>query len=437
MLAPESSMSRYVGPAEQGHDCLKLEVWTPDPRGSGLPVMVWIHGGGFVAGAGATPFHSGATFARDGVVYVTINYRLGVEGFLYLGPGTANLGLLDQVAALEWVRDNIEAFGGDPGNVTVFGQSAGGVSIMHLLTMPAAQGLFRRAIAQSGSSAGGEPLEGAVELTARLAEIVGVEPTIEGFSSVDEEALIAASGSYCVEYLSPILTGPRSFMVSPFRPVLDGEVVPDGPVPLAVAGAGASVELLAGTARDECTFIMYMAGLMEVVPEPYAAAALSAFGVSWDDLEAYRKGSRPEAGQGELLMAAWNDWAFRIPTIRLAEARVGRPGGAPTWLYELTWPSPTHPLAGAAHAIDLPFVFDRLRELHEASEPAEDLLGPDAPQALADLVHGTWVRFATHGDPGWAPYELDRRTTMRFDAESGPVEDLAGPVERQLWDGRR
>ena len=436
VIGPETAMTRFVGPAEVGHDCLKLEVCTPDPRASGLPVMVWIHGGGFVAGAGTAPLHSGEPFARDGVVYVSINYRLGVEGFLYLGPDRANLGLLDQVAALEWVRDNIEAFGGDPANVTVFGQSAGGVSIMHLLTMPAAEGLFRRAIAQSGSTAGGESVATAVELAARMGEIAGVDPTPEGFASLDDEQLLAATGSYCMEYLSPIITGPRSFMVSPFRPVIDGTVLPDHPVPLAGAGAGAGVELLTGTTRDECTSFMYMFGILESTPEPWADVALEAFGVTWDDLEAYRKGTRPEAGTSELLYAAWTDWAFRIPTLRLAEARAATSGR--TWVYELTWPSPTVPAVGSTHAIDLGFVHDRLRDLSEASAPSgEDLYGPDAPQALADLIHATWVRFATDGDPGWAPYDLERRTTMRFDVDSGPVDDLAGSVERELWEGRR
>jgi para-nitrobenzyl esterase len=140
MLIPER------GPL--GDDCLNLNIWTPDPGSAGLPVMVWIPGGMFEAGSGAS--YDGSRFARDGIVCVTINYRVGAEGFLYLGDGNANRGLLDQVAALEWVRDNIAAFGGDPGNLTIFGQSAGAMSVGTLLSLPRAEGLFRRAIAQSG-----------------------------------------------------------------------------------------------------------------------------------------------------------------------------------------------------------------------------------------------------------------------------------------------
>ena len=148
---PADPFGFYFNPAIQGEDCLNLAIWSPDVATSGLPVMVWIHGGGYISGTGSSPGYSGRTFARDGVVHVGINYRLGIDGFTYFGDGTDNLGLRDQIAALEWVRDNIAAFGGDPNNVTIFGQSGGGVSVMNLLAMPAARGLFVRAIAQSGS----------------------------------------------------------------------------------------------------------------------------------------------------------------------------------------------------------------------------------------------------------------------------------------------
>jgi para-nitrobenzyl esterase len=438
MPGSDPDLMAYVGPAGQGDDCLVLDVWTPDPGAGGLPVMVWIHGGGFMTGAGVAPISSGETFARDGVVYVTINYRMSYDGFLYLGPDKANLGMLDQVAALEWVQENIAAFGGDPGNVTVFGQSAGGVSVMHLLTMPRAQGLFRRAISQSGSSMGAEPLESAKELLARGAEILGVAPTAEAIAQVPREQLLHATLMFSIEYLAPALWGRRSFMISPFRPIVDGDVIPEACVPAAASGVGADIPLLAGTTRDECTFAMFPLGMLDSLNEAWADMALDAFEVTWADLEAYRKGTRPEAGPSELIQAAWTDWAFRIPTIRLAETRETAPAKAsPTWLYEFAWPSPTFPAIGASHALELAFTIDRVREMHDRVPAEVDLVGPDAPQSLADAMHGAWIRFATDGDPGWAPYELDRRTTMRFDTESGPVDDLAGPVERQLWEGRR
>jgi para-nitrobenzyl esterase len=434
---PEDLADTVFPQPDQDEDCLVLEVHTPEVRGGGLPVMVWIHGGGFIGGSGGYALHDGGTFARDGIVHVSINYRLHLEGFLYLGPGTGNLGLLDQVAALEWVQENIAAFGGDPGNVTVYGQSAGALSVVHLLTMPRAQGLFRRAISQSGSSEGAEPVEVAERFARHFAGMLGVAPTVDGFSAVPTERVSPAVLQYALEYLVPALWGAHSFMVSPFRPVLDGEVLTQAPVPAALAGVGAGVDLLAGSTRDECTFAMAPFGLLAELNEPWAAMALDAFGVTWDDLEAYRKGSRPDADPVELVMAAWTDWAFRIPTIRLAEARSQQAASRPTWLYEFTWPSPTLPEQRSSHSFEIPFVMDRLADVHAASSAAIDFLGPNAPQALADEMHRAWVRFATDGDPGWAPYEPEHRTTMRFDADRGPVDDLAGPAERELWEGRR
>jgi para-nitrobenzyl esterase len=423
--------------AEQGDDCLVLRIHTPDVRGGGLPVMVWIHGGGFIGGSGGSTLFDGSTFARDGIVHVGINYRLHLDGFLYLGPGTANLGLRDQIAALQWVQDNIEAFGGDPGNVTIYGQSAGGVSVQTLVTMPLARGLFRRAISNSGSSAITAEVETAERLTRRFAEMLGCEATVDGFSAVDQDEVLAAVLGYALEYLVPALWGDLSFTVSPFRPVLDGEVVPEHPAVAAADGAGAEVQLMAGTTRDECTFAMAPFGLLSELNEPWADAALQAFGLTWDDLDAYRKGSRPHADRVELVMAAWTDWAFRIPSIRLVEARRRHDGPATDHLYELTWPSPTQPEIRSSHSLDLPFVFGQARAAHELVPPAFDVVGPDAPLELERAMHRAWVGFATSGDPGWAPYDLERRTTMRFDAESGPVDDLAGPVERELWEGRR
>ncbi len=180
-----------------GEDCLTVNVWTPEPGRTGgrLPVMVWVHGGAFRNGAGSLPTYDGTRLAADGVVCVTLNYRLGAEGFLLLPDGTANLGLLDQIAALEWVRDNIAGFGGDPDNVTVFGQSAGAISITALMTMPRARGLFRRAITQSGAGHHSHPESVARRVTERLAALAGVEPTREGLASVPPERLVAADSA--------------------------------------------------------------------------------------------------------------------------------------------------------------------------------------------------------------------------------------------------
>lgn len=436
VLDPNAPAQTFMNPSTFGDDCLNLNVWTPDPASSGLPVMVWIHGGGYMSGGGAAPIYDGATWSRDGIVYVSINYRMSVDGFLFLGGDTVNLGLQDQVAALRWVQDNIAAFGGDPGNVTVFGQSAGGVSVMNLLAMPSTAGLFRRAIAQSGCSMATADAEFEARVGARLTELLGVPATVEGLASVPVDQLTATIGSLAIEYLSPALWGGESFLISPFRSLVDGEVLPSEIVPAVRGGASADVDVMAGTTRDEMTFAMQPLGLLgtDDVPDFWADAALDTFGLVADDLDAYRKGSRPDATRGELLMAAWTDWAFRIPTIRLLEAHAPQTGR--TYAYEMTWPSP-QPHFGAVHALEIPFVTDALAAFTAGFGGSDlDPLGDSPPQALADAMHSTWVRFAETGDPGWPQYDSTTRATMRFDETSEVVDDLAG-VERELWEGRR
>jgi para-nitrobenzyl esterase len=423
-----------MSPPRIGLDCLNLNVRTPDVGATGLPVMVWIHGGGFMTGSGSSPIHDGITWARDGIVHVSINYRMSIDGWLFFGGDTANLGLRDQVAALQWVQDNIAAFGGDPGNVTIFGQSAGAVSVMHLLTAPSAAGLFRRAIAQSGSAMGAEDEVAFHDrVAARLGDQLGVEPTMAGLGAVPMDRLMSACGSLAIEYLSPAFWGAKSFMISAFRPFIDGEVLPEHVVPAVAAGASAGVDVMAGTTRDEMAFAMLPLGLLPEGVPPWTAMALDAFGLTDDDLDGYRKATRPGAPEGILGMAAWTDWAFRIPTIRLLEAHAPQPGR--TFGYEFTWPSPA-PFAGAVHALEIPFVDDRLADFAAAHGQAINLIGDDAPQSLANAMHAAWIGFATNGDPGWAPYDVETRTTMRFDETSEPVNDLAGD-ERLMWDGRR
>ncbi|MEU3464323.1 carboxylesterase family protein [Streptomyces sp. NPDC006733] len=426
---PGNPLGHHFGPATTGEDCLTLDVWTPDPSRSlrGLPVMVWIHGGGYATGAGSAPAHEGSAFARDGVVYVAINYRLNVDGFLPLPDRPANLGLRDQVAALEWVRDNIAAFGGDSDNVTIFGQSAGAVSVLSLLAMPSARGLFRRAVSQSGCSMTAVSRTQAQEAAARLAEILGVPATAEGFAGADPEATQHAVLQFLLEFNEVDRWGPQSFLLSPFRTVIDEETLPQDVLTALAAGASADVEVLAGTTRDEAVGFMALRAHLGILNEHFAGRALEAFGLTAQDLAVYQ-GSRPAAELPELVQAAWTDWAFRIPTLRVLEAHQGAHHA-----YEFAWQSPALPPgSGSDHTLDLPFVHDNL-----AAFPAMvGLLGDKPPQHLATAMHDAWVAFAHGRGPGWDPYTPDRRTTMHFDTASGPVDDPAR-AERLLWEGSR
>ncbi|MEV4939714.1 carboxylesterase/lipase family protein [Streptomyces zaomyceticus] len=429
-MPADDPLARHYGPATMGPDCLTLDVWTPDPSRAvtGLPVMVWIHGGGYATGAGSAPMHEGSSYARDGVVYVSINYRLNLDGFLPVADRPTNLGLRDQVAALAWVRDNIASFGGDPDNVTVFGQSAGGVSVMNLLAMPSAEGLFRRAIVQSGCSMTAVPLARAREATDRLAELLGVPATVEGFAGVDPLTTQAAVMRLLFEFNDVDRWGAESFLVSPYRTVIDGDSLPQDVLTALAAGASAGVEVMAGTTRDETTGFLAVLGRLHP-DERFTGQALDAFGLTHEDLDVYRKASRPEASVPELVQAAWTDYAFRIPTLRLLEAHRGTHHA-----YEFHWQSPALPPGwGSDHALEVPFVHDNL-----AAFPRKPgLLGKNPPQHLATAMHKAWIDFAHGRGPGWEAYDTQNRTTMRFDAEgSGPLPDLAG-AERQLWQGRR
>lgn len=420
-------------PAQPGEDCLNLNVWTPDPGQAGLPVMVWIHGGAFRNGTGMIATYDGSHFARDGIVCVTINYRLGIEGFLYLGEGTANLGLLDQIAALTWVQENIAAFGGDPNNVTIFGESAGGMSVTTLLSMPSTRGLFRRVIAQSGAGNHVISVETSRLMGRYIAEKLGVEATPEAFARVPGDQLIKAQ----VSLAEDVVTTPdplrwREIMLNlmPHEPVIDGEIVPDLPIKLIAAGAGAGIDVMVGTNTDEYQFFLVPQGAIDVLGEQALARLSEAYGLSLEEALAIYRGLHPGASAGELYSAMVTDWFFRIPAIRVAEARVAHDESA--YMYEFAWRSPQFDgRLGACHALELAFVFDNL---HQNENKA--LVGPAAPQELADAMHAAWVAFAATGDPGWPRYDPERRATMRFDTLSEIVDDPHS-VERALWEGKR
>jgi para-nitrobenzyl esterase len=439
--ADDPAAAMVWDPAVPGEDCLNLNVWTPDPAASGLPVMVWIPGGMFEVGSGAS--YDGSRFARDGVVCVTINYRVGPEGFAYVDDGDPNLGLLDQIAALEWVRDTIPAFGGDPGSVTIFGESAGAMSVGTLLAMPRAQGLFRRAICQSGASHRVVSADTARRNGVRLAERLGVAPSREGLAAVPADRLLAAGLELKAEMLSSPDPDRWDLEVIasalPWQPVVDGDVIPARPIDRIAAGTGAETDILVGWNADDWRLFTVINGSIDRVTDagligPVQAHGYEtalAFGLDAARVGAYRE-SVPGATPGELLAAIQSDWWCRIPGQRLADAHA--PSAAGTYVYEFAWASPAFGGAfGACHALEIPFVFDTLdlgpRQMQGA------LLGEEPPQELADAMHGAWVAFASSGDPGWDRYDLDRRATMRFATDSSVVDDPRA-TERTLWDGR-
>jgi para-nitrobenzyl esterase len=415
-----------------GDDCLNLNVWTPDVS-AGLPVLVWIHGGSFMNGSGSVGAYDGTAFARDGVVCVTINYRLAAEGFLFLDDGTANLGLLDQLAALRWVQDNIAAFGGDPARVTVAGESAGSMSVTTLLSMPLSEGLFTRAIAESGAAAHTLTAQEGRTVAGYLAKALGVPADRESIKAVPLDRLVQAASDLVVEVQTnpdPARWGQLTLSLLPFAPTVDGTVLPAAPLPALAAGHGSDVQLLIGSNRDEARLFLVAPGVIDQINEPALAGAAGAYGLSPQGLDVYRS-SRPDASPGDILAAVITDWFFRVPAIRVAETRAAA-AAAGTWMYRFDLPEPAdnHRL-GACHAAEIPFAFDTVTR-----PELRPLIGDAPSQAVADRVHRVWVDFITHGEPGWAPYDPATRTTGLLTADVSVVDDPAGD-ERAVWEGVR
>jgi para-nitrobenzyl esterase len=416
-------------PNVPGDDWLTLNVWTPDPGGN-APVMVWIHGGAFSNGNSAVRMYDGHAFARDSVVLVSINYRLGVDGFALLPDAPPNRGLLDQVAALEWVRDNIAAFGGDPANVTIFGESAGAMSVTTLLGMPRARGLFGKVIAQSGAAQVGADPQDARLVTGELSATLGFDASAATLADLDLDKLITAQAAVrdaLAAAPDPARWGASIVGTSmAFIPVIDGDVLPVHPLAALASGHGSDVTLMAGTNTEEFRLFFVPNGMAAMVTSETLPLFLGALGISQETAAVYQA-NRPGASAGDVLCALVTDRFFRNPTLAAAEARLGAGGTAQTYLYEFAWQSPVQGL-GAAHAMEIPFVFDNL-----ASADAQAAIGTEPPGDLAAAMHAAWIRFAETGDPGWQPFDAGY-PVMIFGAPDGPavVLDPRGD-ERTSW----
>jgi para-nitrobenzyl esterase len=442
-IAPQSAaIPGITAPSDPGatephsEDCLSLNVWTPalpdtptSAPGQGRPVMVWIHGGGFTSGSGSVFLYRGGSLVRNGdAVVVTINYRLGALGFLahrdLADPDglVGNWGIHDQLAALRWVRDHIGAFGGDPHNVTVFGESAGGFSVSALLGIPAASGLFRRAIVQSGGAWVHTVEEG--ERTAeRLAAALGVARcSRELLQGVPATELVAATEELGRRRPDPGL------LPLPHLPVVDGVLMPQHPLAAVADGAASGVDLLIGTNRDELTlFGLGNPSLMALDAEGVRQWMVNAVpDIPADDvLESYRtaRQSREERVEPrDLWVAAGTDIVFRWPSLQLAATHGGR--GGRSFVYLFDWESPAFEgILGSCHALELPFVFGVVHE------PAVQMFagsGPDV-ETLSRNMQTAWLAFARDGIPShdgigeWSAWEPESRTTMLFGPHTGLV----------------
>jgi para-nitrobenzyl esterase len=416
----------------EGEDCLVLNVWTPSVKGNHKrPLMVWCHGGAFTSGSGSAPLVDGSNLARRGdVVVITINHRLGLLGYTYLGhasdafKASGNVGMLDIVAALAWVRDNIANFGGDPGRVLVFGESGGGQKVSTLLAMPPAKGLFHRAVIESGPGVKMNSLDYATKVGDMVLAELGIKPdSIMDIQSLPLERIMAAQGA-----VNRKLGGFIPGMIAGFSPVVDGVSLPQNPFDPVAPEVSADVPVLIGFNRTELTlfaagdptaFTLDEAGLHQRIQSllsDHAEAAIQAFRSDYPN--------ENSTGLYFLIASAYPTVAF---TAKIAERRAAL-GKAPTFVYEFTWETPI--LNGklrSPHTIEMPFVFDNV------SDPLVQKLTGSAPDVfpLAEQVSGTWTAFAATGSPNskgfpqWPAYSAAGRNVMTINSTSEVVKDPA------------
>ena len=436
-------------PSIPGDDTLVLNVFTPAPnrRRAKLPVMVWIHGGGYMAGSPASPWYSGRSFNARGVITVTVGYRLGFEGFGYVEGSDApvNRGLLDQIMALKWVRENIAEFGGDPGRVTLAGQSAGAGSALCLLASPKAQGLFQQVIAQSAATLE-RPMETARQNSERLAQTAGVSPELHSWQGLSDERireLVADMPDLFSTLPRDPIALARQFVATSgasstpeppvhFSPVIDGDVVPMPITEAFARGVNAEIPLLMGCTRNEFTLLTRPLSEYWRSYDPRAVLNEAGFPklAAWAFVREHPELKNDTAlAIGQLITAGM----FHLPLIRRVQARVNaRVAAAPyvetgvtvrgkkasTWVYEFAWPKPSTGLAD--HCAEIPFVFNCIDEENVAA-----IFGTEQPpRTLAANMHSDWVRFITTGQPGWSPWNGGTRGRVYGTDAAGSVRTM-------------
>jgi len=423
---PQQRPAGWTHESVESEDCLYLNVWTPaagDGADATRPVMVWYHGGGYSIGSGSWPLYDGSALARRGdVVVITVNHRLGPLGYLHLADlaptddslaASGNAGMLDLVATLDWVQENVANFGGDPNNVTIFGESGGGAKVSTLLAMPSAQGKFHRAIIQSGPALRVTKGDRATGAARRLLDALGIdEENLEQLWSVPAEKLVEASAA----------AGRMAF-----SPVLDGDVIPTHPADALATGTAADVPVIVGCNQDES------AGMLpKELDEEGLRERLAAFGSdNVDEIVATYRSEYPDATDVDILSYALTDSRMRAGSIRLAEAKLAGTT-SPVWMYFFTYQ-----LAGrAGHGYEIAFAFDNLGR-------SDDRGVSGTRRQLVDEMSDAWLAFARDGDPNhrklakWPSYTLPERSTMYFQRGGSEVKSDPNRATRELWDGIR
>lgn len=406
---------------------LTLNIWTPTAAitsAQKLPVMVWIPGGAFIREDASEAVYDGSSFARNDVVVVTINYRVGVDGFMHLPGAPDNRGILDQIAALEWVKDNIAEFGGDPDRVTLFGQSAGAESVAILLGTEKANGLYHQAIIQSPPMQAMTQTE-AERVAQAFAAQLNVPATIAGIASVPFPQLVAAVTQMGNAIQNHDDWGMLSWGGTAFLPVIDRTLIEQTPMANLANNANPDIPVIVGSTAQEARLYLVPGGVIDRIEAKQTTQFLDDLKLNDSALTVYSK-ANTEQSEGDIYAAIQSDYTFRMPAVHIAEQLVKN--GNTVWQYNFAWQSPAFGgRLGAAHFVDVPFTFNTIDR-----DAATDFVGDQPPAALATEIHNQWLHFAKQGNADWSTYQPNKPISMRFDIDSAEVSNPDADI-RKLW----
>lgn len=409
---------------------LTLNIWAPQSTLKSrhkVPVMVWIPGGAFIRSDASESVYNGKHFAEQGLVVVTINYRVGVDGFMHIPGMPDNRGILDQIAALKWVQQNIARFGGNPGKVTVFGQSSGAESVAILLGTPSARGLFQKAIMQSPPMQSVTPSQ-SLKIAQAFAKKVHVKLNAKSISQVPYLELVKTVLSMGNAIQNRSQWGQLSWGGTAFLPITGTHLIPKTPLQNLKKYADSHIPVIVGCTDNESRLYIVALGLIDTVKESTLKQLIADMHLPKGALDVYE--DQPNYSVGDAYADAMSDYTFRMPAQHIADALVKN--GNPVWDYQFGWRSPMdNGRLWAAHFVDVPYTFEILN-----TPQAISFVGENPDKALSELIHNNWSHFAKTGYPNWTRYDLQDRPTMKFNSISKELND---PLRsrRELWEHYR
>ncbi|WP_248588193.1 carboxylesterase/lipase family protein [Dickeya zeae] len=404
---------------------LTLNIWRPyDVKGK-MPVMVWIPGGAWIREDATEPVYDGSVFAKKGVMVVTVNYRVGVDGFMHFAHRPDNRGIADQIAALKWVQRNITKFGGDPSRVTLFGQSAGAGSVAIHLGNPATKGLYQQAILQSPPMQWVSPAD-ATRITQQFAHNLNISADPEAVAKVPFDVLVQNVLKVGDQIKDAAQWGRLSLGGTAFLPVADNKIIVRSPMEDLANNDSNRVPVIVGSTDSESRLYLVPNGGLQKITDKDVSTVIHDLRLPSGALQSYTKNSINAESAGDIYAQIMSDYTFRMPALNIANIMSGN---QKTWFYNFSWRSPAYNgRLGAAHFVDVPFTFGTIQ-----TKEAENFVGVNPPVSLSESINNAWVSFAKYGNPGWPHYSDKDKKIMMFNTKSGVATSL-DPQITSLWE---